>query len=417
MVRSETGKARQRALQDRTTVTRGKIIAGAIQVLAHGGVQGLTHRAVAKVAGVSLAATTYHFDTMTEIIEATSRTLLDEYLAGFRRVAARIMGGEEQSIASLGDLVERVVGNALGRDRTRSLAWCELILHGGRRPNGRALTQSWYEQLDEIWHDIALLFDPAASRRAASAAVDMTVGLTFFLHPLGLDQATAKQLLDGRVDVATLLAGISSSAPEQRNVTDPDAGARYVETRQKVLQAAIDVIVEDGAAGISYGRIADVMGMVRSGPSYYFPSIDGLLQCAQMSFFERAKARYRSGLTGQDATGIDADRLLDLTTAIYFREALEFARENIGFYSVWMNAAQNPALRPAVASSLLDLDRAWTRRITAATGKPPDPAVPLRIQALFIGKVIRTIAASLEVADLSRAREDFAAVLRGGQSN
>ena len=412
MVRSETGKARQRALQDRTTITRGKIVAGAIQVLAHGGVQGLTHRAVAKAASVSLAATTYHFDTMTEIIEATSRALLDEYLAGFRRLAARIMAGEERSIASLGDLVERVVGNALGRDRTRSLAWCELILHGGRSPNGRSLAQSWYEQLDTIWYDIALLFDPAASRRAASAAVDMTVGLTFFLHPLGLDQATAKEILDGRVDVATLLAGMNSSAPVQHDPADSDAVTRYVETRQKVLQAAIDVIVQDGAAGISYGRIADVMGMVRSGPSYYFPSIDELLQCAQMSFFARAKARYRSSLAAHAPADIDEDRLLDLTTAIYFREALEFARENIGFYSVWMNAAQNPALRPAVASSLLDLDRAWTRRITAATGKPPDPAIPLRIQALFIGKVIRTIAASIEVADLSRAREDFAAVLR-----
>jgi len=418
MARSETGKTRQRALQDRTTVTRGKIVAGAIQVLAHGGVQGLTHRAVAKAAGVSLAATTYHFDTMAEIIEATSRALLDDYLAGFRRLAARILAGEERSIASLVDLVERVVGNALGRDRTRSLAWCELILHGGRSPNGRALTQSWYEQLDTIWYDIALLFDPAATRRAASAAVDMTAGLTFFLHPLGLDQATAKDLLDGRVDVATLLAGISASAPAQHDDTSPDAGARYVETRQKVLQAAIDIVVQDGAAGISYGRIADAMGMVRSGPSYYFPSIDGLLQYAQMSFFGRAKARYRSGLTAQqDAAGIDTERLLDLTTAIYFREALEFARENIGFYSVWMNAAQNPALRPAVASSLLDLDRAWTRRITAATGKAPAPAIPLRMQALFIGKVVRTIAASIEVADLSRAREDFAAVLRGGQSN
>lgn len=394
-------------------ITRGKIVAGAIQVLAQGGVQGLTHRAVAKAAGVSLAATTYHFDTLTEIIEATSRALLDDYLAGFRRLGTRIVAGDEQSVASLDDLVRRVVANALGRDRTRSLAWCELILHGGRSPNGRALAKSWYDELDAIWHDIALLFDPAATRRAASAAVDLTVGMTFFLHPLGLDQATATELLDGRMDVPTVLAGISSSSHAQPDAGGEDAGARYAETRRKVLQAAIDVIVEDGAAGISYGRVADAMGMVRSGPSYYFPSIDRLLQCAQMSFFERAKARYRSGLAAQDAACIDEDRLLDLTTAIFFREALEFARENIGFYSVWMNAAQNPALRPAVASSLLDLDRAWARRIAATTGKTPDPAAPLQMQALFIGKVVRTIAASMEVADLSRAREDFAAILRG----
>lgn len=410
MAGSETGKARRRALQNRTTVTRGKIVSGAIQVLARDGVQGLTHRAVARAAGVSLAATTYHFDTKAGIIEATSRALLDDYLDGFGRLAARIKAGEEQGIVSLDDLVERVAGNALGRDRMRSLAWCELILHEGRSRNGRALAQSWYERLDAIWHDIALLCDPAATLRAASAAVDMTVGLTFFLHPFGLDGATAKELLDGRVNVAELLAAIGSPAPAN-DAAAKQAGARYAETRQNVLQAATDVIVENGAAGISYGRVADAIGMVRSGPSYYFSSIDELLQCAQMSFFERAKARYRSGLAAHAPADIDNHRLIDLTTAIFFREALEFARENIGFYSVWINAAQNPALRPAVASSLLDLDRAWTRRIAAATGKPPDPAVPLRIQALFIGKVVRTIAASMEIADLSRAREDFAAIL------
>lgn len=236
--------------------------------------------------------------------------------------------------------------------------------------------------------------------------------MTFFLHPLGLDQATAGRLLGAQVDLATALAGTGSSAPARHDIDKADAGTRHAETRHKILQAAIDVILQDGAAGISYGRIADALGMARSGPSYYFPSIDELLQSAQMSFFERAKARYRAGLAAHDPVTIDEDRLLDLTTAIFFREALEFTRENLGYYSVWMNAAQKPALRPAVASSLLDLDRAWTRRIAGVTGRAPSPAIPLRMQALFIGKVIRAISASVEIADLSRAREDFADVLR-----
>jgi hypothetical protein len=47
-------------------------------------------------------------------------------------MATRIAAGEEKRFASLDDLVTQVVLNALERERTRSLAWSELILHGGR---------------------------------------------------------------------------------------------------------------------------------------------------------------------------------------------------------------------------------------------------------------------------------------------
>ena len=386
------GRTRQRAAQDRTLVTRGRILDGATRVLAEAGVPGLTHRAVARAAGVSLAATTYHFDTKAQIVEETSRALLEAYLAAFRRMEARIRTGGETRLASLDDLVRRVVLNAVGRDRTRSLAWCELVLHGGRSAAGRAMAQLWYEQLDSIWHDIARLFDPSASRDRAAAAVDLAIGLTFILHPLGLDQATAADLLAGRQDLEPVLrAGLPANRIERGDDTGPEA-------RRKVLQAAIDIIVEEGATGLSYGRVASLAGMARSGPGYYFPAIRDLLEAAQMALFRRAKAR----------------RLLDLTTAIFFREALESGRENIGYHSVWMSAAQDPSLRPAVASSLLDLQRAWSRRIAAVYGAAPSPTVPLRMQAMFTGKLVRATAAAAGLADLSRVRGDFAAVLRDG---
>jgi DNA-binding transcriptional regulator YbjK len=418
---SEIGKTRHRTVQGRTTLARGKIAAGAMQVLAHAGVAGLTHRAVAAAAGVSLAATTYHFDTKAAIIEETSRALLDTYLESFRRMTGRIARSEETRLASLEDLVERVVLNALGRDRTRSLAWCELILHEGRNAGGRAMARRWYQQLDAIWHEIALLFDPAASQRKASAAIDLVIGLTFCLHPLGLDRGTAVDVLAGRRAIAPLLAGYGpipatpdGDAGHDKNGKNGKNGAhgRHAETRHRIVQAAIAIIVADGAAGMSYGRIAEVAGMARSGPSYYFPTIDGLLETAQTALFARAKGRYRAGLALLDAADLDTDRLLDLTTAIYFREALEFGRENIGYYSVWMNAAQNPSLRPAVAMSLLDQHRAWSRRIASVPDKAADEMVAFRMQALFIGKLIRAIVSDMDVATLAGAREDFAAALR-----
>jgi len=397
-------------------VTRGKITEGAIHVLARAGVAGLTHREVARAAGVSLAATTYHFNTKADIIEEASRTLLDGYLHAFGRLAMRVAEGSETGVTCVADLVERVVLNAVGRERIRSLAWSELILHGGRTSAGRRLAQIWYEQLDAIWYDIARLVEPTAPTRRAGAAVDLTIGLTFILHPLGLDPAVARELLAGRLDPEGLLRDIAVPAGLRHAGTDgapSDPSARYYEKRQRILKAAIEIIVKDGSVALSHRRVAEIAGMVRSGPSYYFAALEELLASAQTEMFERAKARYRSGLDAAGAAEMDEGRLLDLTTAIFFREALEFGSENIGYYSVWMSAAHSPSLRPAVATSLLDLHCAWSRRITSALGRLPSAEVPLHMQAIFIGKLVRAITAAVGIPDLGRARADFADVLTG----
>lgn len=413
-----TGRSRQRSVQDRAVATRGKITDGAIEVLARSGVAGLTHRAVVRAAGVSLAATTYHFDTKSDIITEASRILLDGYLTAFRRLVERMDAGAETNLRSLDDLVVRVVINAISRQRIRSLAWCELVLHGGRSVEGRALAHAWYEQFDAIWLAIAERIGPIPATARARAAVDLAVGLTFLLHPLALDAETAAGLLAGSVDAEVLLAEIADNldrGASDAGATRAIAPLRGEERRDQIVEAAINTLIEEGAAGVSYRSVAQRAGMVRSGPSYYFPTIDGLLQTAQRALFERAKDRYRSGLAAPPSSELDEDRMLDLTTAIYFREALEFVRQNVGYYSAWLGAAQNRSLRPMVAAALLDQNRAWARRITLVSGRIPHRTTPLRMQAIFLGKLVRAMAAGVSLDDLSHVRVDFAAVLREGR--
>src|SRR5690606_32805899 len=118
----------------------------------------------------------------------------------------------------------------------------------------------------------------------------------------------------------------------------------------------------------------------------------------------------RSGFEVAGAADMDGSQLLDLTTAIFFRETLEHASENIGFHSVWISAAQNPSLRGAAVSSLLNLHRAWSRRLAGALGQAPEAALPLRMHAIFTGKLIRAVTAAVDVSDLARARSDFATI-------
>ena len=48
--------------------TRRRILAGALEVLAAHGVEGTTHRSVAQAAGVSLSTTTYHFESLDDLL-------------------------------------------------------------------------------------------------------------------------------------------------------------------------------------------------------------------------------------------------------------------------------------------------------------------------------------------------------------
>lgn len=404
---------RRPALQGRALKTRERIVQGAIAVLARGGVAGLTHRAVAKAAGVSLAATTYHFDTKADILAETSRVLLAGYLDAFRRFGLRLRAGGVADIGSLDDLVKRVVLTALGHERMRSLAWLELALHGGRSGDGRALAQNWYDELDTIWTMTAGDLDAASSHRAASAAVDHAIGLTFLLQPLALDNTIAKDLLTGRRDIASLASSMDMPTPAPDAGTQPPSGARSAGARARIVQAAIDILVEEGAGAVSHGAVARRAGMARSGPSYHFPAIDMLKRVAQMALFERARTRYRTGFGALAPFEIDETRLVDLTTAIFFREALEFAGENIGYHSVWLSAAHDAALRPAVLAALLNRHHAWRHRLEALPGGGPAPRAPLMLQAVFVGKLIRAIASGSGIAGLFRAREDFAAAIAG----
>lgn len=408
----DTGKARRRALQDRAQRTRARIAQGAIEVLARAGVAGLTHRAVARAAGVGLAATTYHFDTKADILAEASRVQLAGYLHAFRRFETRLRAGEVAGLGSLDDLVTRVVLNALGRERTRSLAWLALALHGGRSGDSRALAQGWYAELDAIWSTIAGSLPSPSRPQAAGAAVDRAIGLTFLLQPLALDEAAAAGILAGRGDLARL-AGAGPVEAQPAGAGEEPAVGRSAEARARIVQAAIDILVEEGAGAVSYGTVARRAGMVRSGPSYHFPGIGALMRVAQMALFERAKARYRAGFGTLAASEIDEARLVDLTTAIYFREVLEFAGENIGYHSVWLSAAHDPTLRPAVLASLVDQNRAWLRRLEALPGGRPAPGGPLMLQAVFVGKLVRALASGSGMADLARAREDFAAAIAG----
>ena len=248
--------AKPRAVQKRAEETRARIVSGVIEVLARHGAAGCTHRAVAKAAGVSLAATTYHFDSKGAMIEAASQALLDSYVADFDRFDARMAAGQGPRLARIGELSDRVATNALGRERIRSLAWCEIMLEGGRDPARRASVAGWYAETDRLWLRIAKRLDPEARPAEARHAVDQVVGLTFLLHPLLATSEELQKVLDGSLDLAALLDRLPADTPKE----DPPGPARL-----RVIEAAISILTEEGAAGISYRAVAEARRVSEGG--------------------------------------------------------------------------------------------------------------------------------------------------------
>jgi DNA-binding transcriptional regulator YbjK len=135
----------------------------ALQVVVDNGVEGLTHRAVAAVAGVPLGSTTYHFATLDDLLSAA---IVEAKKATEIQIAAWA--------ATLGpdsDLLESVVNyvmDTLTSNWGRMVVEHELYMAALRRPQLRVLSREWDEAFPAVLsqhtdavraHTVALVVD------------------------------------------------------------------------------------------------------------------------------------------------------------------------------------------------------------------------------------------------------------------
>lgn len=394
----------QPARQMRSEERRKRIAEAAVAVIASHGITGVTHRLVAAEAGVSLAATTYHYQTKLDIIADASRRLLDGYTDAFRSFLSRRATDPGLSFR---DFAMRVAVAAADRHRTGSLAWCEIILDAARHPETRDIARNWFDKLLAIWLEIATAFDAPDPESVATSAIDTVIGLLFVVIPLGLDEEQARALLrHGAIDGA---GSLNEPAPP---LVVPSR--KTTETRQRIIAAAIDILAREGGSAVTYRTVAERAGLTASAPIYHYPTIDSLLDTAQAQLFDASKDRYRAIMATVDHATLDIPRLTDLTTAVFLREATEFAAVSLASYPVWLEAARRPALRLTIRATIDDQNRAWKRlldKLLPASG----PKDALLIQSLFRGKLIRILATGAATADLAGVRSGFDHALRGLQ--
>jgi DNA-binding transcriptional regulator YbjK len=399
---SNTARRARATKQERSSQRRQRIVEAAIEVIAEHGIEGVTHRLVARRAGVSLAATTYYYETKADIIADASAQLLASYVDSFRRFAGR---KADAPPVSFREFATRLVMNAVGRHRSGTLAWCEIILDAARHPETRSLARTWFSALSEIWLDIARSLRVGQPGHVIPSAFDIVVGLLFVVVPLGLSEGQVEAVLSKGCDPREAWRP-AADGPEAPDHGKPGMSQKAIETRERILAAAIALLIEEGPAAVNYREVAARAGLTSAAPTYYFQSIEMLLNAAEARLFESSKLRYRDVMGDVDFASLDIERLADLTAIIFLREATQFSGVSLATYPVWLEAARNPRLRPMVWSMVEDQNRAWHRLLDQVLGSQR-LIDPLLLHSLYIGKLVRVLATGASISDLTRIRIEF----------
>jgi DNA-binding transcriptional regulator YbjK len=122
------GETRRRALLD-----------GVLTVLEAGGPSAVTHRAVARAAGVPVSAATYYFAGRDDLLRAALRHATTDWARSFDRLER----------ASLRDLAETLVHYAV-TERGAARAQYELLFTAMRDESLREDAELWYSSLEHV---------------------------------------------------------------------------------------------------------------------------------------------------------------------------------------------------------------------------------------------------------------------------
>jgi DNA-binding transcriptional regulator YbjK len=115
-----------------------RIALAALEVVAERGVEGLTHRRVAAVAGIPLGSTTYHYATLDDLLAAAiveAKRATDVELEAW----ARTLGPDTDLVRAVADYVMQALTHHWGR----TVVEHELYLAALRRPQLSSLSQQW----------------------------------------------------------------------------------------------------------------------------------------------------------------------------------------------------------------------------------------------------------------------------------
>jgi DNA-binding transcriptional regulator YbjK len=169
---------------------RERILHATLDLIGAHGIGGVTNRAVAGAAGVSLGSLTYHFPAQSDLLR-------EALLLFVTREAERLEGladGLEATTPELGEVAAAVQAVVRNASRHEQLAQLELYLHASRDPELREVAARAYAAYDHAARTMLVALgvpDPDPLVPAVIALVD-----GFELRRLALDVPEDAALVD-----------------------------------------------------------------------------------------------------------------------------------------------------------------------------------------------------------------------------
>jgi TetR/AcrR family transcriptional regulator, regulator of biofilm formation and stress response len=162
------------------------------------------------------------------------------------------------------------------------------------------------------------------------------------------------------------------TAAERRASRGPNDPGR----RDRIIDAALDVIAEAGVTGTSHRRVADAAGVPLGSMTYYFDGMHDLLHEAftrfATAFSDRFERRMQAARTPEEAR--------DAVVTLIADDVFDTQRDLVLTHELYTLAARDPAYR--------DITNAWMGRSRAALERHLDPTTVRMLDALIEGLTI-----------------------------
>lgn len=160
---------------------RAEIIEATLAVVTRDGAAGVTHRTVARQAGVATSLSTYYFATLDDLLVAALTSVADDYTAKIRQI---IDGGDDRLTG-----LAALIAESGGPGRERALAERELATLAARRPALRPVARRWRENIAEL--ATTLTDDPVAVTGLVVAADGLCTAVLLDDEPADPDRLRA----------------------------------------------------------------------------------------------------------------------------------------------------------------------------------------------------------------------------------
>ena len=165
---------------------RERLLEVTIELIAREGVDAVTHRRVAQLAGVPLGSTSYYFSSREEMLVQALETFGRQEIASLRARLTDVPLRRPSGRRYVDELLD-FLAPQLGSDHWRTVAQYALLCEAARRPElapvVREWNQAWWTVLEEVFEALKAP-DPTLEARMLLAMLD-----GFLIEQLGAPEA------------------------------------------------------------------------------------------------------------------------------------------------------------------------------------------------------------------------------------